>query len=229
MCGRFVQDDDLNTLLAAYALDSHLMPEFTPRWNIAPTQTIGLIRSVSHDDGTTRRVLGPARWSLTPPWEKTLTLRYSTINARAETVATTTTFRDALAHRRALIPTGGYYEWVSRGGTKTPHFVATTADTPLAFASVYSWWSGDKTAPPLCTATVLTNGAASHLSWLHPRAPVFVPPQWWERWLNPAELGNQDMVGELLTLQPTITASLTAHAVGPVKGDGPQLTAPRGT
>ena len=222
MCGRFVQDDDLNEVLTNYALDGHRFPDYTPHWNLAPTQTIGLIRSVQHHSGF-ERLLGPARWSLVPPWEKTLTLPYSTFNARAEKVGATRTFRAALAHQRALIPTGGYYEWVTRDGVKTPHFITTTTDTPLAFAALYSWWQEGPDAPPLCTATILTTDAPDELSWIHPRIPVFVSRDAWEGWLDPVAEGNQELVNSLLSAQSRTTNMLEAWEVGPVRGDGPDL------
>ena len=225
MCGRFVQDNDLNEVLTRYALDGHRFPDYTPHWNLAPTQTVGLIRSVPHNS-TAERLLGPARWSLVPPWEKTPTLPYSTFNARAEKVGATKTFRGALAHQRALIPTGGYYEWVTQDGVKTPHFITTTTDTPLAFAALYSWWQENPDATPICTATILTTDAPDELSWIHPRIPVFVPPKKWEAWLDSTIEGNQAMVDEIVTHHREITETLDAWPVGPVRGNGPHLVAP---
>ena len=225
MCGRFVQDDDLNQVLTRYILDGHRFPDYEPHWNLAPTQTIGLIRSVHHNSKT-ERLLGPARWSIVPPWEKTLTLPYSTFNARAEKVGTTRTYRGALAHQRALVPTGGYYEWVTTDGVKTPHFITSTSDTPLAFAALYSWWQESPHALPVCTATILTADAPETLSWIHPRIPVFVPPEWWEKWLNPGIEGGQDMVDQLLSNQDATTNALASRAVGPVRGEGPDLVTP---
>ena len=225
MCGRFVQDDDLNEVLTRYALDGHRFPDYQPHWNLAPTQTIGLIRAVRHNS-VTERLLGPARWSLVPPWEKTLTLPYSTFNARAEKVGTTRTFRGALTHQRALIPTGGYYEWVTRDGIKTPHFITTTTATPLAFAALYSWWQESPDVPPICTATILTTDAPESLSWVHPRVPVFVSPESWERWLDPNPQGDQEMVDSVLAQQHATTNTLQAYHVAPVRGDGPDLVTP---
>lgn len=226
MCGRFVQDEELNALLTTFALSGHHFPDYTPRWNIAPTQTIALIREILDPTGGRTRQVGPARWSLVPPWEKTLSVKYSTFNARAETISLTRAFRGALRHQRALIPAGGYYEWVSNNGRKTPHFVTGSHTSGLAFAGVYSWWQKSDDAPPICTATILTTTAPDHFAWVHDRTPVFVPVDSWEAWLDPHITGDQDMVDDLLTQQAGVTDGLTAHPVGPVTGDGPHLTAP---
>ena len=226
MCGRFVQDDELNELLVNYALDGHRFPDYQPHWNLAPTNTIGLIRTVRTTASRAERLLGPARWSLVPPWEKTLTPRYSTFNARAEKVGHTRTFAAALTHQRALIPTGGYYEWVMADGVKTPHFISTTADAPLAFAALYSWWQGDDGSSPVCTATIVTTDAPPSLSWIHSRIPVFVPESSWDQWLDPSIPGSQEMVDTLVKEQSPITSGFSAHPVRPVRGDGPDLVTP---
>jgi putative SOS response-associated peptidase YedK len=51
------------------------------------------------------------RWGLLPFWGKDEKIGYSTINARAETVASKPAFRDAFKKRRCLIAADGYYEW----------------------------------------------------------------------------------------------------------------------
>ena len=226
MCGRFVHDPDLDALLATFALSGQRFDDYVPRWNIAPTQTIALIVEHQQENGDLARVMGPARWSLVPPFEKALPLRYSTFNARAETLSRTRAFRGALGHHRALIPTGGYYEWVTIEGTKIPHFVSGPPTAGQAFAGLYSWWQPDADSPPLCTATIITSAAPDHLAWVHHRTPVFVPPELWERWLNPRVTGSEQLVDDLLNHQGPVTDTLTAYPVGPVTGDGPHLTKP---
>lgn len=221
-----MQDDELNTLLVDYALAGHRYPDYGPRYNIAPTQTIALIREHLTDGGLPERLLGPARWSLVPPWEKSLTLPYSTFNARAEKISATRAFQGALVSQRGLIPAGGYYEWVTRDGAKTPHFIHSTATSPTAFAAVYTWWQPEDNTPPLCTTTILTTDAPSHLARVHPRTPVFVPATWWDRWLDPRREGTQALVDELLGDQTTVTDTLEAYPVGPVRGDGKHLIDP---
>jgi putative SOS response-associated peptidase YedK len=226
VCGRFVQDDELNSLLEQFALTGHRFPDYQPRFNLAPTQTVGIILENINQEGSRQRLLGPARWSLVPPWEKTLPLTYSTFNARSEKVGSTRTFSHVLVHQRAVIPTGGYYEWVTSGTVKTPHFIHSVLDAPLAFAGLYSWWSGDDTSAPICTVTILTADAPQQLSWVHPRTPVFVSAHWWDRWLDHGVTGTQGLVDELVADQSEVTNALEAYPVGPVRGEGPKLIEP---
>jgi putative SOS response-associated peptidase YedK len=54
------------------------------------------------------------RWGLIPFFAKALSevKGISTINARAETVATSGTYREPFKRRRCIIPANGFYEWV---------------------------------------------------------------------------------------------------------------------
>jgi putative SOS response-associated peptidase YedK len=52
------------------------------------------------------------RWGLLPSWAEDMSIGYMTINARAETVATTPSFRESSKSQRCLVPADGFYEWV---------------------------------------------------------------------------------------------------------------------
>jgi putative SOS response-associated peptidase YedK len=82
-------------------------PELSPRYNVAPSQNIPIVL----DEGEKRR-FALARWGLIPHWAKDIKIGYSTINARAETVASKPAFRNAFLHRRCLIPADGFYEFI---------------------------------------------------------------------------------------------------------------------
>jgi len=104
MCGRY----ELHTHPAALALALGLKfpPEITPRYNIAPTQPVPIVRL--HDGN---RELSQVRWGLVPFWAKDTSIGNKMINARAETVATRPGFRDSYREKRCLIPASGFYEW----------------------------------------------------------------------------------------------------------------------
>jgi putative SOS response-associated peptidase YedK len=81
------------------------------RYNVAPTQPIPVV--VQRDDG---RRIEMQRWGLVPSWSKSVSsagARY--INARAETVASSSAFRTSFLRRRCIIAADGFYEW-RRGG-----------------------------------------------------------------------------------------------------------------
>ncbi len=99
MCGRFTQSYTWRELVELYLLTQPAL-NLRPRYNIAPTTTIDVVRLAD-----TGPELLPMRWSLIPGWWKMTAKEVpSTFNARAETVAQKPMFSSALqshALRRA--------------------------------------------------------------------------------------------------------------------------------
>ena len=223
MCGRFALDLELDGLISEFVAQEHRIPDWAPHWNIAPTSTIPI--DIDRADGDTSvRTIGPARWSLTPSWSNTLELKYPTFNARSESAAQKPTFRDAVKHHRCLIPATAYFEWHTEGTKKTPHAITPTNDSIFAFAGLYSVWSGGET--PVVTATMLTADATAELSWLHPRRPMALPRELWATWLNPHEVGTQELIDEAVSASVHHMAHMQYHPVAPLRGDGPELLTP---
>ena len=92
--------------------------EWTPRYNIAPTQPVPVIRQNAKEP---IRELSLMCWGLIPSWAKDSSVAAKMINARSETTGTKPAFRDALKSRRCLIPADGFYEWQRMGKTKQPY------------------------------------------------------------------------------------------------------------
>ena len=105
MCGRFGQAYPRMTLKEWYGAAA--MPEFDPRYNIAPTTNIVVIR-----EGEEGRAGSMMRWGLIPGWFKgpgKLPLLY---NARSETVHEKKLFKASFHRQRCLVPASGFFEWV---------------------------------------------------------------------------------------------------------------------
>ena len=83
MCGRFLLHAPVDTLQRAFGFAER--PNLRPRYNVAPTQTVPVVRR-SHQDGGGRK-LALVRWGLIPSWAKDASIGSRLINARAETVA----------------------------------------------------------------------------------------------------------------------------------------------
>ena len=70
-------------------------------------------RVVIRQDARKRvRTLSTMRWGFDPPWATDPGIGYKTINARSETVATTSSFQEPFKSQRCLVPADGFYEWV---------------------------------------------------------------------------------------------------------------------
>ena len=224
MCGRYALGLEQDQLEDVFEVSRSGLTDWSPRWNIAPTSTIPIVIGQA-GPADYERVLGPARWSLTPAWSDTLDTPYPTFNARSETAATKPTFRQAVAHTRALIPASGYFEWHTAGRIKTPHYIHQSDRSPLALAGLYSVW--DRAGEPVVTATILTRPAPFHLEWIHHRAPVVLGPEDWDSWLDPTRRGDQALVDWAVDASEAVYATTTEHEVLPLQADGPQLIAPK--
>lgn len=126
------------------------------------------------------------RWGLVPAWADSPAIGNRQINARAETVAVSRSFREAFAKRRCLIPTNGFYEWKERGGTlaKQPYWIGRADGEGFAFAGLWESWSHE--GQTLDTFTVITTTPNSLLAPLHHRMPVIVMADDSELWLDPS-------------------------------------------
>jgi putative SOS response-associated peptidase YedK len=201
MCGRY----ELHTHPAALALALGLKfpPEITPRYNIAPTQAVPIVRL--RDD---ERQLSQTRWGLVPFWAKDVSIGNKMINARAESVATKPGYRDAYRKMRCLVPASGFYEWAKMtDGKKQPVRICMTDDAPFAFAGLWSRW-GPRDAE-LETCAIITTEANELCAKVHDRMPVILAPSDYERWLDTSDPDPVDL------LRPYPSDAMRAYPVSP--------------
>jgi len=215
MCGRFTLHMPWSELVKLYRV--HDRPNLKPRYNIAPTQDILAIRL--DQDGQQEAV--QLRWGLIPFWAKDDKISYSTINARAETVARKPAFRDAFKKRRCLIAADGYYEWKKlEDGTKQPYRITLKPEQPFSFAGLWEHWEKDNKVIESCT--IIVTDANELTKDIHGRMPVILDPADYESWLG----GSADVD----LLKPYPSASMRRYpvskAVGNVRNTGPELIEP---
>lgn len=186
MCGRFTLRSNLNLILQQFALDE--VPDLTPRYNIAPTQAVPVIRATESG-----RELAMLRWGLIPSWSKDEKMGNRLLNARSETAAEKPSFRSAFRRRRCLVVADGFYEWKKSGSgkgvTKQPYYIRMRAEGPFAFAGLWETWRGPKgaeLATPIQSCTILTTGPNELMQSLHDRMPVILPPDDYAMWLDPS-------------------------------------------
>jgi len=218
MCGRYAttrSDADLSLLFGAEAVAE--VPG--PSWNVAPTDPVPVIRVSRSREA---RVLDVARWGLLPPWAKDPRAGARMINARSETVATSSAFAAAFAGRRCLVPADGWFEWVRDGKRKQAFYLTSGDGAPLALAGIWSAWGPEA----LLTCSVLTAAAAGGLARVHDRMPLILPADRWPQWLagggDPAGLLQPMPVAELDRLEIRAVGA----GVGNVRNNGPHLLEP---
>jgi len=107
MCGRY-RLSRRKQLVEEYFDVSSDTDDWHPRFNIAPTQPVPVVRQHPKES---RRDLSLMRWGLVPSWAKDMSGAARMINARSETARTLPAFREAMKLRRCLIPADAFYEW----------------------------------------------------------------------------------------------------------------------
>src|SRR4051794_19512998 len=176
MCGRFVITSAPEALRRLFGYIDQ--PNFPPRYNVAPTQPVPV---VIIENGL--RQFRLMRWGLIPAWVKDPRGFALLINARAETVLDKPAFRNAIRRRRCLIPADGYYEWLQSERRKQPYFIHAPGRQPFGFAGLAETWIGPN-GEELDTVAIVTAAASADLAMLHPRVPVTIGADNFERWLD---------------------------------------------
>lgn len=203
MCGRYALYTDPRKIAETFGLEAPV--EYHVSYNIAPTQDILCI--TQNETGV--RVGGLYRWGLVPFWSKEIG-KYSTINARAETVATKPTYREPFKKRRCLIPANGYFEWQARPGKpKQPYFIHPKDEGLMAFAGLWDHWKRPE-GPELRSASIIVTAANEDTKSIHERMPVILKEEAWGLWLDPINHQTRQLVG---LLQSTTGGSLVAAPI----------------
>ena len=177
MCGRFTLQTPESEISKAFNLAPAGWFELSPRYNIAPSQDILIIR-----DSESGHELTSARWGLVPHWSKEPQTKYATINARIETVAEKPTYRTPFQRHRCLIPADGFYEWKQVNGHKIPHYIRMRSGGVFAFAGIWDRWQGGGETLDSCSIIVMP--ANEVMQPLHERMPAIIAPAHYDLWLD---------------------------------------------
>ena len=175
MCGRFVIELSPDLVSKVFGLAE--VPELPPRYNVAPTQLVPVVREAS--DGSRR--LSMMRWGLVPSWSKEI--GEGLINARSETVNEKPSFRQAFRQRRCIVVASAFYEWQKVDGKKVPYYIRMADGAPMPFAGLWEAWHSPE-GHVLETCTILTTNANATVAPIHDRMPVILHPDEFGLWLD---------------------------------------------
>lgn len=243
MCGRYFRRSDKQQIAERFR--ANILGDFPlpPDYNVAPTTFQPIIRQ-SRDDASSRELV-LARWGLIPYFAKSPAdfKGMSTINARAETVPTSPTFRGPFERRRCLVPVDGFYEWRTIGAPgkkaskKEPFAFTLQGGEPFALAGLWDAWKELKPkaisvhAPDtfLQSFTILTTDANELVAPVSTRMPVILAAKDWERWLDRSLNESTPHALPLDLLRPFDAEQMRCMAVDPavnnVRNNGPHLLA----
>ncbi len=192
MCGRFVRYSPINDFLLRVGI-AETRAALNPSYNIAPSDALFMVRN----DMRGQREWRTVSWGFLPHWARNPKLRRP-INARAEEVHAKPYFRDAFRSRRCLIAFDGWYEWRQLTGSKQPYYVTLKGERPFAFAGLWDVWQRGEHAP-VETCCILTSAAHPSLEHIHPRMPLVLGTEGYDRWLDPALTKRQELPDLLTT------------------------------
>jgi putative SOS response-associated peptidase YedK len=219
MCGRYAITTAPEAMRRLFGYPQ--MPNFPPRYNVAPTQPIPVVRL---HEGQRQFVL--MRWGLIPSWVKDPKGFTLLINARGESASEKPAFRNAMKRRRCLIPADGFYEWKRDGAIKRPHLIRFNEGAPFAFAGLWETWTGPN-GEEVDTAAIVTTQANRVLTPIHDRMPVILPPEAYEMWLDCANVDAKTASALLVPAQDDLFEAFEiSPAVNRVANDGADIQTP---
>ena len=221
MCGRFTLAPASGQLFGPrFGLAEDV--KVTPRWNIAPSTSIPVVR---REEGSNRADF--MHWGLVPRWAKSPADGARMINARAETLTEKRTFSPLLESYRCLVPADGFYEWQAReGAPKQPWFFHQPDDAVFSFAGLWTTWQPDPDVEPLESVTIITREPNEVVAPVHRRMPAILAQEDEESWLD-AGTGVEEALSLLSPVPDDRLAAVPVSTmVNSVSNDGPELLQP---
>ena len=230
MCGRYTLYHTLGEIEELFQVN---MPGlYAPRYNIAPTQPVLIIRENPHVSEGREAV--HVVWGLIPPWADDPRIGSKMINARCETAAEKPSYKYPLRRRRCIVPVSGFYEWSKLAATphtpaaKQPYLIKNSDNTPLALAGIWEVWHGPN-GELIESCSILTTAANAMMAPLHDRMPVIILPDRAAEWLDTRNDDSRSL-GHFFNMHTL--DSLVMHPVSPlvnsVRNDSADLVAPAG-
>src|SRR5437588_6705059 len=221
MCGRYSLFDPDEMYDRFSIVNRRLVIDIEPHYNIAPGNYLPVV--VKHSPNQVELM----KWRLVPHWSKEPRVKYSTINARAENITSSSVYREPFKTKRCLIPANGFFEWKQISSGKVPYFIHLKHEPMFAFAGLYDIWT-DAEGKEFKSFSIITTTPNEIMQPIHNRMPVILPKEHEEVWLAPEETNT----AKLLTfLQPYPSNQMEAYSVSTAvnrpMNDDPEVIKPQ--
>lgn len=104
-----------------------------------------------------------AKFGLLPSWSKVRHIKYATMNARYESVATKPAFKNAwFKGQKCIVPADAIVEPDWRTGKHIPAHISRLDDKPMGIAGLWDYWTDALTGEVVFSFTMLTINADEH-------------------------------------------------------------------
>jgi putative SOS response-associated peptidase YedK len=203
MCGRYSLFDPDEMYDRFSIVKRRLNIDIEPHYNIAPSEMLPVV--VKHSPNQVELM----RWGLVPHWSKEPHVKYSTINARAENLASSSVYRNPFQTKRCLVPANGFFEWMKTSENKIPYFIHLKHESMFAFAGVYDVWT-DAEGKQFKSFAIITCKPNALMEPIHNRMPVILRIADEEVWITPDETDIEKL---LYLLQPYPSDEMEAYRV----------------
>jgi len=202
MCGRASLTAPPEDIEEAFELTA--IPAISPRYNIAPTEPMLVVRP----DEAGKREAALVRWGLMRPGSE---YAKAPINLPVEHAARGA-MRRTLRERRCIIPLTGFYEWKRAGKARQPYNVKRKDGRVFGVAGLWDRLEGGD-AQPLESCLVLTTAANGVVSPIHDRMPVILDPASYSGWLASPAHGGPELMAAFQHLSEDL---LESYPVSPL-------------
>jgi putative SOS response-associated peptidase YedK len=227
MCGRAYSTYTEQELAIRYLnRKAPKIPAFKPNYNLAPTQKAPIVRV----DESGNRQIELYNWGLIPSWSPEFKTKFSTINAKSETVFESRMYKGPVLMQRCIVPLSGFIEWKAAGeGEKAPKrpFKIWLKNEPiLSMAGIWETWRAG-TPEERHSFSILTTEANSFMKKLHHRMPVILALKDEEAWLDP-EMQDEVDIAKLLKPYDSkkMDAAEISTAVNSPRNNMPEVLVP---
>jgi putative SOS response-associated peptidase YedK len=222
MCGRYITKAQRAIERELAYIDVVRWPDLEARYNVSPTQEVPVVR---WEDGQFEGTM--MRWGLIPFFARGVAPRYSTINARIESIETAPAYRGPWKRaQRCVLPASGFYEWhLSESGVRQPFYIRLADQEVFGFAGLWDRSIGPE--GPIDSCSLITMPANTLLAQIHNvqhRMPAILKAGDHEMWLK----GDAEQARAVLLeySSETMVAWPVSTRVNSPRNDGAALIEP---
>ncbi len=168
MCGRVNVHDNEGVKQLLEAMNMQAKPNRAPRFNIAPTQPLDVVR---YRQGLTWESMS---WgvSVSARGKRGQVITKRVPNARDDKVWSSYLWRSLIPEQRVLIPVNGFYEWKRENKKLVQAFYITPSNhTAMFLAGIFREPKGGDSTPEV---SIITTAANEEMRNVHDRMPVWL-------------------------------------------------------